>query len=360
MSLSRKLHLWGQRREAKKDADYFQANRGEFYEDLASALGDGVGIAEHLKSVASNAEKRQPRLSRAVHRILNSMVGKDISQGLKGFAPEIERIIIASGIKAGTLEDDLRFAGENALATRDMVSNIRSAMFMPMLTLAISWANVWLVSSQMLPMVDELISAEKISGGLFVFYWFCYLVSYTSLLLVVIVCVLAYRFYKRLPSWTGAKRRKVDNYFPFSIYRDMQGAMFLMSLGALLRSGSGLKEAIESIRETSTPWMRWHCSEILNRLNNNPLKPGLAFDTGILSSRMINRMIEVAERAKFHDFLKKYGISAVKQTGARIYKLAVHMEVYIGVLATGIMLVITVALPPLLEATLSSAMVVTR
>jgi len=62
----------------------------------------------------------------------------------------------------------------------------------------------------------------------------------------------------RLPIWTGNVRRFLDKYPPWVLYRDFSGAMLIVSLSTLMRSGVSLRSSLERSLRFSSPWLGWH------------------------------------------------------------------------------------------------------
>lgn len=354
MDMKKKLRIWMARRESRKDIKAFNNQRAEFYEDLASALDDRIDTATFLKTTAERLKKRQPRVSRVMNLILNNLVGEMTAQALKGVVPASERMIIAAAEQSGRLIHDLHFLAENTAQMKEMSSTIRSSLMMPLITFGIAWSNVWIVCASMMPLIKEILPGDKLKGSAEIMYYVGYLVSYATVPLGIAAAIVAVKVYRRLPTWISHRRRKMDKYFPLSMYRDWQGALFILSLSSLIRAGSGLKEAVGEISEVSGPWMRWHCNAILNRLAETPDKPGLAFDTGILPRKIADRLIDVADRSQFGDHLEKIGLSIVRQTNKRIAATALQAELVIGVFSALLMIGITIGLPPILEGALGA------
>ena len=85
-----------------------------------------------------------------------------------------------------------------------------------------------------------------------------------------------------LPRWTGPVRRYLDRYPPWVLYRDFSGAMLIVSLSTLMRSGVSLRSSLERALRYSSPWLSWHVKEILLRLSRpNSSTFGDAFQTGL-------------------------------------------------------------------------------
>ncbi|MDC7123868.1 type II secretion system F family protein, partial [Cellulomonas fimi] len=59
-----------------------------------------------------------------------------------------------------------------------------------------------------------------------------------------------------LPRWRGRIRRLADSIMPWSLYKDLQGAVFLMNTGALLGAGVHELEAMQLLHSFAPPWLQ--------------------------------------------------------------------------------------------------------
>ncbi len=75
------------------------------------------------------------------------------------------------------------------------------------------------------------------------------------------------------------------------------GAMLIVSLSSLMRTGVSLRGSIERAMKFSSPWLRWHLRETLRALSSgNATQFGAAFRTGLLTPDMEDRVQEASER----------------------------------------------------------------
>lgn len=90
-------------------------------------------------------------------------------------------------------------------------------------------------------------------------------------------------------------RRILDKFPPFSIYKSMEGASFLISLAALLRSGIPFTDAVSIIEENASPWVRSKIKSVHRHLNRGRTGPESLIADGKLS--MFNSEVRVQVKA---------------------------------------------------------------
>ena len=126
-------------------------------------------------------------------------------------------------------------------------------------------------------------------------------------------------FLYSLPRWMGVLRRKLDHYPPWILYRDFTGAMLIVSLSTLMRSGVSLRSSLERALRYSTPWLTWHIREILTRLSRpNSSSFGEAFQTGVVNQYLEDRIQDAAERRDPVEAFVKIGVGSIDRLAASI------------------------------------------
>jgi len=138
--------------------------------------------------------------------------------------------------------------------------------------------------------------------------------------------------------WCGSLRSRLDQYLPYSLYRDMNSCDFLLNMAGLLRSGKQLVEALHILgaqQSQVSPWLRYHISTILQRLNVTPDDYARAFDTGLFSPAVHLRLVTYGRRDKnFAAAFIRLGSSSldyvhsqIEKAGRRLSALSVTVSI---------------------------------
>jgi hypothetical protein len=134
-------------------------------------------------------------------------------------------------------------------------------------------------------------------------------------------------FIYSLPRWHGRGRQIVDKFLPYRFYRDYYGAMLVVSLSMLLRSGVSLRSSLDRSLAFSTPWMRFHIRRILKTLANaNTPNFGEAFKTGVLNQYLEDRVQDASERRNPTEAFVRIGVGSIDRVIAEIHKSAAGMS----------------------------------
>jgi hypothetical protein len=65
------------------------------------------------------------------------------------------------------------------------------------------------------------------------------------------------------------------------------------------------------MKASSPPWMAWHLSQVLHKMDKAAASPAKAFNTGILPDDIYERVVDYGERSGFQSALKKIGAQAL-------------------------------------------------
>jgi toxin coregulated pilus biosynthesis protein E len=142
--------------------------------------------------------------------------------------------------------------------------------------------------------------------------------------------------------WTGHKRAKLDNYLPYSIFRDYNGALFLTSLAAMMKSGAGVMESLRNLETLSTPWMKWHIQQMVGRLDQFSEEPAKALDTGSVPRAIMDRIIDYGKRSSFLEAMAMIGLDSLARTEEKLNKSANKINMFMMLIA-GVLFILVIA-----------------
>ena len=289
----------------------FAKTRAEFYEDLAESLEDkAVLFLELEKKMWRHAAKRSPQAN-LLSLWLRRMDTMTFSNALKGTVPPMDSLVLLSAEASGNLVQGLRFLTFSVRAINKIKSAILSALVMPIVVLNMIVGMLFGFAKYMIPILTAIVQPERWpiigkvmhSMSMFVYDYVGLIYGGFAGLMFVVGWL--------LPNWYGPSRKKFEKMLPFSIYRDYNSAILLISMSGLMESGASLVGSLRSLRKSSTPWLSWHIGQILYRLDRQSATPAKAFDTGVLPEQLYERVVDYGERSGFQTALAKIGRQAL-------------------------------------------------
>lgn len=286
-------------------------NRAAFYEDMAAALRDGVDIVSFLQKRANRAQQMKDPLGPLYRIWLHRMDSVSFSGAVRGDIPITEAMVISAAENSASLDNDLEFLSTIVRGVAGMKKAILGAMVVPIIVFCLIAALIYGFATFFVPLLEGIIPPEKwpLSGRILKTVS-DFVMSYGIVLLILIIGVVT-GFITSLTRLTGPLRRTLDEWPPYSLFRAHYGAVTLIVLAAMMGAGKALVESLESIGKNSSQWTLWHVKTILRRLDIMGGDPGKAFDTGLLPRRILNRVIDRAERSDFGSALRKIGFTVL-------------------------------------------------
>lgn len=317
----------------------FNSNRADFYMDLAEALDDKASLYSHLEKMRTRAHQRKQGISILLAQWVKRMEhGKPFSEAVRGTVPSMDGMILRASEDSGKLAQGLRFLSAAVSKAGNMKSALVSAIAMPALLTLFQVAIISGFSYFMVPILTQIMKPEKWPLlGRMLFGLSQFVVAFGPYLLILLIAGIV-AFVLSLPRWTGPMRARFDRHLPYSIYRDYNGAIFLVTVAALMQSGVGLIESLKILREAGSPWMRWHISKMINSLERDSTNPAAALNTGILPPKIADRISDYGERSSFTESMGKIGLTAVDRVAEIVSKSAKTMNTVMTIFVGGTLL----------------------
>lgn len=182
--------------------------------------------------------------------------GRPLSVAAAPWVPFGERMMIEAGEESQNLSMALDNLIDINLGTAKMRGAIIGGLTYPLILLLAVCGVLWLFGSQVIPAFSTVLPTEEWQGTAaqmaYMSDWVQRWLLPTVLAFAAFIGVIVWS----LPRFTGPIRKQLDRFAPYSIYRLVSGAGFLMSLGALIAAGVQTARALEKMRRSASPWLK--------------------------------------------------------------------------------------------------------
>lgn len=298
-----------------------RARRADFYYDLGMTLDDKIPLFTTLRKYESRARQRKQVTAPLFLHILKRMQSGSLSEALRGVAADSELIMLdavqASGDAA--LSSGLKFLSSTVEKIDHLKAIARKAVIYPVVMIIVFYGMLYGFATHVVPVLSNILPPEKWPFlGKLLYAMSTTIQKYGHFIFAGFVLGVM-GFVYSLPRWTGVLRRRLDPYPPWVLYRDFSGAMLIVSLSTLMRSGVSLRSSLERALRYSTPWLSWHIREILTRLSRpNSSTFGEAFQTGVVNQYLEDRIQDAAERRNPVEAFVKIGVGSIDRLATSI------------------------------------------
>jgi type II secretory pathway component PulF len=330
----------------------FSGSRVEFYKDLAEVLDHRVSLTSRIDVLANRAVEEKDVVAPLFQLWSRRMDDRSFADALEGTVPQSDLMIIGASEGAGKLSDGLRFAAMVIVAAKQMKAALYAAVIGFVFLSAFLSVLLGLFSAYGIGFIEELVPPNDWPWMGQRLRELAEFVTGSGVQAMLVLLGLGVLYVWSLPRWSGKARVVADRILPFyTIYRDFQGALFLVSLAALMRNRVSLNRALDTLAESGSPWLRWHIREILYRLDYESDQPGKAFATGIFNRNLTWRIIDFSQFSSFAVAIEEVGINSISLITESVKKSAGKLNKILMVISGGLMaFIITGAFLTLFEA----------
>jgi len=239
------------------------AHRQVFYENLRFLLENRKPLDISLKMIGevhtSFGEKWHPYrelTEDCLEGIRDNSPGRTLADVLAVWVPYEEAALISAGMKTGNIPVALMQADKLINAREQIFAQVAFASVYP-LVLVVLGSGLLVVNNQSLvPVLSNMSDPASWTGALGFMKGLSDWTEQWGPAAAFSGTALVVASLWSLPRWRGRIRRIADSIMPWSLYKDLQGAVFLMNTGALLGAGVPELEAMQLLHSFAPPWLQ--------------------------------------------------------------------------------------------------------
>lgn len=193
--------------------------------------------------------------------------GRSLSASMSGWISLSEEMIIEAGEQSDKLSLAMTDALEASKAGRKIRKTIRNALSYPIVMMAALCFMLYGYSIKIIPTFSEVVDPSLWTGNARRMYHLSQFVTTWLPLMVAVLVVLGIIITISLPRARGRLRTFLDRFPPYSIYKVISGASFMMSMRGFIAAGIQVPEALRRIARGSNPYIRNRTEAILAQVN---------------------------------------------------------------------------------------------
>lgn len=273
--------------------------RSAFYRRLAVYLDNGIPVRAattrllNQKSLQGGSglmaafDPDRLALREIGDRLAN---GETLSQALRGWAPTADLSIIQAGEASGDLAGGLRSAIEGRGIVGRMMGKIVGEAIDPIVMGGLGVYLVYIVGTKMVPPMELMSNPETwptLARALLPMAAAAQSPWSAVIFLLLIAGMIA--AFVSLPLWSRHGRNYLENIPPWSIYRMIIGAQWMIGFSRLVGAGVTAPEALGLQAKYARPWLRDRLQDAQQRMRNGRelgqafIEGGMGFPDRILA-----------------------------------------------------------------------------
>lgn len=317
------------------------AQRIRVYQKLNRFLSSSVSLRQALEIMYQHASEdgRKPKAPTAVILLqwLRSVKnGQSFGQAIQGWVPDGDRLVIEGGEAAGNLPQSIERAVLISESLRLIVSTIVSGIAYPVMLFLAAIGFLIFFGTAVIPQFEEILPREEwtgVAGQMSVMSDF---VQNGMIWVLLALVALGILIAATMTKWTGPLRARFDRYPPWSLYRLVIGAGFMLTVSGMIRAGIAVPKILSMLQRGASPWYVEKLSKTLFQVKNGHNLGEALYRTGFNfpDKETVADLRAYANLNKFDETLQRLGEEwlgdAIKRIKAQMAVLFMTCLLFFG------------------------------
>jgi len=253
------------------------AVRVEFYEAIIILLENNTNLNKSLQKMYDEYSAHGKKPNRAEALLVYSCLqvvqrGEKLTRGLRGWIPEQELALLDAGEESGRLIVSLNECVRLISVKNRIIAAIIKAVSYPTVLGGLMSYMLSIVALQLMPKMSKISNPETWTGNGKLLADLAWVVSNYGIYIIAAAMLVVMLFFVSLPRastlFNGGLRVFLDGVPPWSLYRIMLGATFLLNVSLLLKSGIRLQKALSILARNASPWLRQRIDAVNSCVSN--------------------------------------------------------------------------------------------
>jgi type II secretory pathway component PulF len=263
-------------------------------------------------------------------------LGSKFANAIRDWVSPEEAALIAAGERSGNLREAFNDAMRLIGAKSAIVMTIALGFAYPVFLAVLIAGVLTMIATMLVPVVARIVPPETWEGTAAILYAISqYTLNYgiyTAVAIIAIVVLIVFSF----PRLRGNLRYHLDRFPPWSIYRAVVGASFLLNVSVMVRAGVSLLDAVELLAKHANPYLRERLDATIQGIErgDNFGEALLSADYAFPDPEAIAMIRAIAVTEGFDLALTKFADEWLQEVTQRV-RAAMAVIVVVGVLTAG-------------------------
>jgi len=323
--------------------------RLDFYRSLILLLDNHVRLNEALAELynvySHGGKKKTAPVAVVINECLQQMNdGESFSEAIAWWLPVEEAMLLQAGELAGRLGEAFNEAEKIMMARKKIVGAIAGAVAYPLVLFSMMGFLLHMVATDLVPKLAKVVDPAKWQGAAGLLRDIASFVTNYGMTTVAVFAISVLAIILSLPVLRGPLRVLLDNLPPWSIYRLVHGATFLLNVGALIKSGMRLNSALNKLNEGTSPWLKERITAALDGLSEGKNFGEALIDSGYnFPDKKANRFLAVISTYSGIDkAIITFGNRWLEETVNKIQNVS-KLMLMLGVASVGVTMLLVIA-----------------
>ncbi|NTZ47722.1 pilus assembly protein PilR [Lelliottia aquatilis] len=326
-------------------------DRRAFYEQLAFMLDSNKSVARafsEMRAIVTDFGRKDDPLAYLLTDCLNAISGHGgtLESTLAEWIPEQEAALISAGYQTGRIAESLRNAITLIEGKKRIISTVVGACLYPLILLSVAVGMLNIVAQRLVPELSKISPTANWHGPVSFLATSAMIISQHGVTIAVVLAILLVAVFISLPYWTGRLRSYADNLPPWSVYRTLQGTVFLLNMASLLKANISTLNAIRLLNRFSSAWMKERLEATENQIQQGEHLGKALKGTGLNfpSRECVTQLYVLTDSDGYEDIVERYAKNWLELTIAGIERWAKILSILAILTNVGFILTILMAI----------------
>jgi type II secretory pathway component PulF len=249
------------------------AQRIRVYQKLNRFLSSSVSLRQALEIMYQHASEdgRKPKNPTAqilIQWLRSVKNGQSFGQAIQGWVPDGDRLVIEGGEAAGNLPQSIERAVLISESLRLIISTIVSGIAYPVMLFLAAIGFLIFFGTTVIPQFEEILPREEWTGVAYQMSVMSDFVQNGMVWVLLLLVALGGLIAATMTKWTGSIRARFDKYPPWSLYRLVIGAGFMLTVSGMIKAGIAVPKILSMLQRGASPWYVEKLSKTLFQVKN--------------------------------------------------------------------------------------------
>lgn len=288
-----------------------------FLEDIAALVEDGVPLKQTLEIYIDLSKDAARTLAASMLKQISE--GQPVADGMIGWLPPAIVEVIRSGEEAGILSKVLKAAAVSLTRREGSLTALFNQMTYPVVVICMALGVSVFINHSIFTSFRDIIPVDRWPDNARLLASIASFVQHWWWLLILTLVILLFLFSRFLQGYTGELRGQLDKLPIWNLYRKMQAAQLMETIGMLISNGLVLKKALKILQHQASPYLASHLILMEHRLGAGRDNIADVLDTGLISEGDLSRLRLIAQAKGFEEALVRQGQRAADEGSKSIY-----------------------------------------
>lgn len=316
------------------------------YDKLSVQLEYGINLKDAVAELLKRARRNNNNSAAAIlSDVRNNLInGQSFAGSIKKWVPMLDYTMLASSEKANKLPETLRLIIYLDDMKSGLLKEFMSGMFSPLMLFLAVYALLFYIGKYALKSILGLVNGHITGSGNVLIYLSDYVNSVYMYLIPLITAAVCVSIFYSFPRFTGVLRKKLDKVFPYSVYRQFSGSIWLTGLSGLIGAGINEVIALKELANHNNAYMKERLKSFYSNMQNG-MNLGEAMLVSGFDYPDKDVVDDIVVFSNFPNFDKKLDMVArvnIQKTKNRLKGVSIALQAVINIFLYTIILLIVV------------------